>query len=279
MKQTLSILTAVFAIFAFFVACGGSEEDDNGSGGIYGYVTDYETGEYVVNANVRLRQTGDTILTDSYGMFEFKDLVSGDYSITVSKAGYSDFIDDFVITVRDRMVRRDVQIVNTECKEGYFFNGLQCVNPCDNKPCGNNVACEATGAETYNCNCSDGYWDGSKCDEFPPCDTKNITPCRDRDTNYIWSARARQDMDWDSAMAYCDNLSEGDFDDWSLPPKEVLANFYNGNGSSKLGDTGILWSSTFDGSNDGIAYCVDFSGGGGDLDLKSNAYSVRCVRW
>ena len=109
--------------------------------------------------------------------------------------------------------------------------------------------------------------------------TKNTTPCIDPDTNYMWSARARQDMDWDSAMAYCDNLAEGGYSDWSLPSIEVLANFYNGNGSSKLGDTGYFWSSTpYDGK---VAYYVDFSYGdvyhyGGS---KSNSYSVRCVRW
>lgn len=281
MKHLFSILTAVFAVFAFLISCGGSEGSSEGkvyeSCGIYGHVTDYETGEDVANASVQLRPGGDTTLTGADGMFEFRGLPAGDYSITVSKAGYSDLVDDYVITVRDRMVRRDVQIVNTKCKDGYFFNGSECVNPCDEKPCGNNVVCEATGADTYNCNCSEGYWDGSKCGEFPPCDMKNITPCIDPDTNYIWSSRARQDMDWDSAMAYCDNLEKGGYSDWSLPSKEVLLHFYNGNGSSKLGDTGYFWSSTpYD---DYGAWHVDFSNGNVYVYNKSNSYSVRCVRW
>lgn len=259
MKNLIISIILILVLSLIFVACGGSEGTGDGgtgdsgntntgsTGGIYGHVTDFVTGEDVGNANVQLRPSGETTLTGSDGMFQFNYLPSGDYSLTVSKAGYSDLVDDYVITVRDRMVRRDIQIMNTNCEKG--------------------------------------YWDGSKCDEFPPCDTKNITPCRDRDTNYIWSARARQDMDWDSAMAYCENLVEGEFSDWRLPSKDVLADLYNGNGRSKLGDTGKFWSSTsYDGEN---AYYVNFSDGSvisiGETDdddsYKSYSYSVRCVRW
>ena len=136
--------------------------------------------------------------------------------------------------------------------------------------------------------CKEGYWDGSKCDEFPPCDTKNITPCRDRDTNYIWSARARQDMDWDSAMAYCDNLSEGGYDDWNLPSIDVLKSLYADNGdgdhwpTSKLGDQGCFWSSTsseeHNAQSTGFGEATCWSTGY-DGSSKSDVYSVRCVIW
>lgn len=251
MKQTLSILTAVFAVLAFLVSCGGSEGSGNGgsgdsgntntgsTGGIYGHVTDFVTGEDVGNANVQLRPSGETTLTGSDGMFQFNYLPSGDYSLTVSKAGYSDLVDDYVITVRDRMVRRDIQIMNTNCEKG--------------------------------------YWDGSKCDEFPPCDTKNITPCRDRDTNYIWSARARQDMDWDSAMAYCENLVEGEFSDWRLPSADVLdtLNRYGASGNI-FGEDDIYWSSS---TCDQGAISLYFYNHGQDCDVVTETYSVRCVRW
>lgn len=122
MKHLLSILTAVFAVFAFLVSCGGSEGSGSGgsgdwggsgasdSRGIYGIVTDSATGKPVKNANVQLRPSGETTLTGSDGMFEFRDLASGDYYITVSKVEYTDLVDDNVITVRDRMVRYDLRI-------------------------------------------------------------------------------------------------------------------------------------------------------------------------
>lgn len=119
MKHLFSILTAVCAVLVFFVSCGGSEGSSsgdsgysggNGSRGIYGHVTDFATGEDVANANVQLRPSGETTLTGSDGMFEFRDLTPGDYKITVSKVEYEDLIDDYPITVKDKMMRRDIQI-------------------------------------------------------------------------------------------------------------------------------------------------------------------------
>ena len=86
-------------------------EGDSDSGSIYGCITDFATGEPVRNANVQLRPSGETTLTGSDGMYEFLDIPDGAYSITVSKAEYTDLIDDYVITVKNgRRMRRDVQI-------------------------------------------------------------------------------------------------------------------------------------------------------------------------
>lgn len=80
-------------------------------GSIYGVITDFATGEPVHNANVQLRPSGETTLTGSDGMYEFLGIPDGNYSITVSKAEYTDLIDDYVITVKNgRRMRRDVQI-------------------------------------------------------------------------------------------------------------------------------------------------------------------------
>ncbi len=112
MKKTNLILVTVFML------CACTNDDvtlDNGKkssgGGIYGVVTDFATGEPVQNANVQLRPSGETTLTGSDGSYEFIDLETGDYSITVSKAEYTDLIDDYVISVTpNRKMRRDVQI-------------------------------------------------------------------------------------------------------------------------------------------------------------------------
>lgn len=78
--------------------------------GIHGRITDYDTGQSVKNANVQLRPSGETTLTGSDGEYAFRGLKKGSYSITVSKAEYSELIDDMVIEVDSKMVRRDLRI-------------------------------------------------------------------------------------------------------------------------------------------------------------------------
>lgn len=91
--------------------CTDKEIVDEGQGSIYGVVTDFATGEPIANANVQLRPSGETTLTGYDGMYEFLDIQEGKFSITVSKAEYTDLIDDYVISVKNgRRMRRDVQI-------------------------------------------------------------------------------------------------------------------------------------------------------------------------
>ena len=84
---------------------------DEGTGSIYGVVTDFATGDPVANANVSLRPGGETTLTGYDGMYEFIDVDDGAHTIIVSKAEYTDLIDDYVISIKNgRRMRRDVQI-------------------------------------------------------------------------------------------------------------------------------------------------------------------------
>lgn len=101
--------TLIMAIMSFS-GCTVPNDNGNETRGIYGTVTDFATGEPVASANVQLRPTGETSLTGSDGRYEFNNIAKGDYSITVSKVEYTDLIDDYVITVDSRMMRRDVQI-------------------------------------------------------------------------------------------------------------------------------------------------------------------------
>ena len=99
MKHSFSILTAVFAVFAFLVSCGGSEgtgsggsgnNDSGETGSIYGIVTDKATGESIINAGVELQPVGLKTVTGSDGQFEFNEVATGTYTLYVTKTGYSD---------------------------------------------------------------------------------------------------------------------------------------------------------------------------------------------
>lgn len=95
-------------------------------GSIYGTVTDFATGEPVSNANVQLRPSGETTLTGSDGMYEFLDVPSGNYSITVSKAEYTDLVDDSIIEVkRGKQIKRDVQIMKRPTSLHIYEPGSQ----------------------------------------------------------------------------------------------------------------------------------------------------------
>lgn len=110
-KYIGGVLMAVLAL-ASLVWYGCSKEEDSSSGSILGTVTDFSTGEPVANANVSLRPGGETTLTGYDGVYEFKNIANGKYSITVSKAGYSDLIDDYEIVVSNgKTIRRDVQLI------------------------------------------------------------------------------------------------------------------------------------------------------------------------
>lgn len=112
MKNKYRLFALVALCSMFIWSCDTDESfPDNGTGSIYGVVTDFATGNPVSNANVSLRPGGETALTGYDGMFEFLDVADGDYTIIVTKAEYTDLIDDYIISIKNgRRMRRDVQI-------------------------------------------------------------------------------------------------------------------------------------------------------------------------
>ncbi len=109
MKKYILHLSYLICIVLLVASCGREKEPELGS--IYGCITDFATGDPVYNANIQLRPGGESTRTGTDGMFEFLDLEDGEYSIVVSKIGYSELIDDYIITIKNgRRIRRDLQI-------------------------------------------------------------------------------------------------------------------------------------------------------------------------
>lgn len=105
------IILAIFCLTWYGCTKEETETNDKVDGAIYGTITDFATGEPVINANVSLRPGGETTLTGIDGMYEFLNVEDGDYSITVSKAEYTTLIDPYTIQVKNgKRMRRDVQI-------------------------------------------------------------------------------------------------------------------------------------------------------------------------
>lgn len=105
----------LFKFAAFLLVCcalfGCKPEETEKFGTIYGTVTDFSSGDPISNANVRLNPRGETTLTGSDGAFQFNDLPSGSYSLSLSKNGYVDLDDDYVINIENgNSVQRAIQM-------------------------------------------------------------------------------------------------------------------------------------------------------------------------
>ena len=83
MKKVIYLF--ISAVLLFF----GCTEKVGKTGSISGVVTDKATGEPVRVAGVKL-STGGTYTTGNDGFFEFQELSAGEYTLQVTKTGYSD---------------------------------------------------------------------------------------------------------------------------------------------------------------------------------------------
>ena len=164
--------------------------------------------------------------------------------------------------------------------------------PCDPNPCSNDA--NSTGVctiknDSYVCGCKYGYiFDGTLCiKSLPECSPASETPCIDSATGLIWSAKSASKMPWNDALNYCQNLTEGDFNDWRLPPIAVLKTLVQNCSSakctddytgiySKFGDTVYLWSSSE--GEDSTALSIYFSDASTQAVSIDANVNVRCVR-
>ena len=164
--------------------------------------------------------------------------------------------------------------------------------PCDPNPCVNDA--NSTGActienDSYVCGCNSGYiFDGTFCiKSLPECSPESATPCIDSATGLIWSAKSESKMPWNDAVEYCQNLTEGDFNDWRLPSIVVLKTLVQNCSSekctedytgiySKFGDAVYLWS--YSEGEDSTALSIYFSDASTQpVSIDANV-NVRCVR-
>lgn len=109
--HSLFKFTALLLVCCAMFGCTPEGPETGKLGTIYGTVTDYSSGNPINNVNVRLNPRGETTLTGSDGSFQFNDLASGSYSLSLSKNGYVDLDDDYVMEIENGgSISRDVQM-------------------------------------------------------------------------------------------------------------------------------------------------------------------------
>ena len=167
-----------------------------------------------------------------------------------------------------------------KCKSGYSWNGY---------------ACTVGGTTT-----------------LPECSSSSTTPCKDSSSSLTWSSKSTGTYIMSGAYSYCNNYSEGGLSGWHLPDIDELRTLItncsgtqtggscsvsdpscliysecwveaycyacgNDTNHSKLNDTGILWSNSYDPAT-GNEWVVDFNYGDILTSDTNESYYIRCVR-
>lgn len=99
-KLFTALLVGLLISATMLIGCGDDDDDDSyfEDAVIFGNVTDAQ-GEAVAGANVKIHFSADrSVTTDQNGRYRFEDIPNEQYQITVSKAGYSTYIDTIMIT-------------------------------------------------------------------------------------------------------------------------------------------------------------------------------------
>lgn len=108
--KTISFLHIILCCISILFATTSCKDRDEPPGSIYGTVTDKATGEPISVAGVELSPNGIKTVTGSEGQFEFTELESGEYTLTVTKAGYVE-LGNIKVTVNPaQKAKSDIQI-------------------------------------------------------------------------------------------------------------------------------------------------------------------------
>jgi hypothetical protein len=106
MKKLIYLILAA----AFVSGCVKKEKETESAGNIYGVITDKATGEPVRAAGVQLNPTGTNTVTGDEGQYEFADLKAGEYTLYVTKTGYSDLVNYRISVAGGKTNKGDVQL-------------------------------------------------------------------------------------------------------------------------------------------------------------------------
>ena len=87
MKKNGLICALAFVLLTCWSGCSSSDDYEIFAK-IHGTVTDYQTGEPIEKASVVLSPSGISKQTDANGYYQFDELDTRQYTLTVQKVGY-----------------------------------------------------------------------------------------------------------------------------------------------------------------------------------------------
>jgi hypothetical protein len=99
-----------YFVMALVLMCGCAEDVEERVGSIYGVIIDKATNEPIRAAGVQLNPAGTKTVTESEGQYEFAELKPGDYTIHVTKTGYTDLVNYRIVVVAGKTNKGDVQL-------------------------------------------------------------------------------------------------------------------------------------------------------------------------
>lgn len=125
---------------------------------------------------------------------------------------------------------------------------------------------------------------GDSVDRTPSFQDNGDNSTTDLTTGLMWQKTdSMEELQWENASAYCDNLTLAGYNDWRLPDINELRSIINYTGSSPYIDTTYFstssssyWSSTTYSSYS--AWSADFDSGVDSQNTSYNNSYVRCVR-
>ena len=93
----------------FLYGCAETPEEEK-LGNIHGTVTDKATGELIRSAGVTLNPGGRKAVTGNDGQYEFTDLKTGEYTLQVTKTGYTDLLNHKIIVAAGKNNPSSIQM-------------------------------------------------------------------------------------------------------------------------------------------------------------------------
>lgn len=106
MKKILYILLFIACVSTYY----GCNNEQELPGAIYGVVTDKATGEPIKSAGVELLPLGTKAITGDDGQFELQEVPVGQYTLNITKTGYTDITSSVINMTSGKTLQYDVQM-------------------------------------------------------------------------------------------------------------------------------------------------------------------------